>query len=207
MSSASKNASQKNPFSLPMGFIGRMAGWFMSFQNRTMNRIAIETLNVSPDDRVLEIGFGPGQAIKYLASNSQAQSITGVDPSPAMLEQATNVNKQAIESGRVVLIQGAVAALPFAANQFSKVFAVSTFHDWESRSAGLTEVKRVLKNEGKLVLCLRRKRKHPLPWSSPGLTLSELEDDLSLLKARGFRHVQLITRYFRRRIVCIIGIK
>lgn len=207
MSSASKDSSQQSQFSLPRGFIGRIAGWIMSLQNRAMNRITVEQLKIAPRDNVLEIGFGPGEAIKYLARKSQAHSISGVDPSPAMLEQAMSANKQLIEAGRVVLIQGTVAALPFAADRFGKVFAVSTFHDWESRSAGLTEVKRVLENDGTLVLCLRRARKHPLPWSSPGLTSLELDEDLGLLKSCGFKDVRLISRRIRRRIVCIVGTK
>jgi ubiquinone/menaquinone biosynthesis C-methylase UbiE len=207
MPTASNDSSQHSQFSLPNGFIGRIAGWIMALQNRTMNRITVEQLKIAPDDSVLEIGFGPGEAIKYLTRKSQARTITGIDPSPAMLEQAMSTNKQSIDAGRVMLIQGTVAALPFAADRFSKVFAVSTFHDWESRSAGLKEVRRVLKDDGKLVLCLRRARKHPLPWSSPGLTSSELNHDLGLIKSCGFKHVQLISRRMRRRIVGIVGTK
>jgi len=207
MSSASNDSSQHSQFRLPRGLIGRIAGWIMALQNRAMNRITVEQLKIAPDDNVLEIGFGPGEAIKYLARKSQARTIIGVDPSPAMLKQGMSANKQSVDAGRVMLIQGTVGALPFAADRFSKVFAVSTFHDWESRSSGLREVRRVLKDDGKLVLCLRRARKHPLPWSSPGLTSSELSQDLGLIKSCGFKAVQLISRRRRRRIVCIVAKK
>ena len=207
MSSASNDSSQHSQFRLPRGFIGRIAGWIMALQNRAMNRITVEQLKIAPDDNVLEIGFGPGEAIKYLARKSQARTIIGVDPSPAMLKQGMSANKQSVDAGRVMLIQGTVGALPFAADRFAKAFAVSTFHDWESRSAGLTEVKRVLENDGNLVLCLRQARKHPLPWSSPGLTVSELDEDLGLLKTAGFKEVRMIRRHFRQSIVCIVGSK
>lgn len=187
--------------------MGRIAGWIMSHQNRVMNRITIEELKISIDDKVLEIGFGPGEAIRYLASKTQTHNITGIDPSPAMLEQAMSANKHSIEAGRVALIQATVAALPFASDQFSKVFAVSTFHDWESRSAGLREIRRVLEIDGKLVLCLRRAPNHLLPWSSPGLTENELTEDLRLLKACGFYDVQLVARRRRGKIVCLVGTK
>src|SRR5436190_11969706 len=192
-------AKPYGPFKLPTSFIGRIAGWMMSRQNAAMNRAAVKQLKIEPSDRVLEIGFGPGQAIKLLATTSQAQMICGIDLSPVMLEQAAKSNRSSIEAGCVVLIRGTVSAMPFLDDHFTKVFAVSTFHDWESRSVGLNEAKRVLTNGGSLVLCVRREKKHPYPWSSPGLTSQELDADLALIKSLGYRNVRLFTRKLGRR--------
>src|SRR5947209_8447596 len=54
-------------FLRPHGFRGRAAGWVMATRgsNRERNIWAVGLLDVQPDDRVLEIGFGPGIAIVY----------------------------------------------------------------------------------------------------------------------------------------------
>jgi protein-L-isoaspartate O-methyltransferase len=51
-------------FGHPTGFWGRAAGLLMAHHtsNRRRNAWAVSLLDVHPEDRVLEIGFGPGIA-------------------------------------------------------------------------------------------------------------------------------------------------
>ena len=164
-----------------------------------MNQMAMEWLDVHTVDDVLEIGFGPGHGLELLLASTQAQIVAGIDPSPEMAQQALSRNRAATESGRLRLVVGTVEALPFADGQFSRIVTVSNFHVWPSRSAGLREVRRVLRAGGKLVICLRRAIEDPWPWSSPGLSLSTLREDHALLESLGFRNVQLATRKHRRK--------
>ena len=50
-------------FGEPTGWRGRALGRLMALKNARMSRVAVELLDVQPDDRGLEIGFGPGVAI------------------------------------------------------------------------------------------------------------------------------------------------
>jgi ubiquinone/menaquinone biosynthesis C-methylase UbiE len=177
----------------------------MAAQNAAMNRLAVAWLAAGADDAVLEIGFGPGRAIKRLVERTSAHSIAGVDLSLEMVEQAHNANRAAVDSGRVMLVRGSVAALPFEAGQFSRVFAVSNFHDWPARRAALLEVRRVLAGGGRLVLCLRRAPRHPHWWSSPGLSAHDLAADCELLRSVGFREVELRSSRLHRRIVGLLA--
>jgi ubiquinone/menaquinone biosynthesis C-methylase UbiE len=177
----------------------------MAYENRHMNQMAIEWLDVRPDDDVLEIGFGPGHGLELLLTSTRAQTVSGIDPSLEMAEQALSRNRAAAETGRLRLVAGTVESLPFADGKFSRVVAVSNFHVWASRSAGLREIHRVLRTGGKLVICLRRASENPWPWSSPGLSLSTLREDQSLLESRGFRDVQFATRKHRRRSTCLVA--
>ena len=142
----------------------------MLWQNRALNRIAVSNLEVGHDDTVLEIGFGSGAAIKLLTQYSDARHICGIDPSDVMMEEATARNEDAIAVGRVHLLRGTVLKLPFRNKEFSRVFAVSTFHDWKDRATGLREIRKVLRDNGRLLLCLRPASRVRLPWSLPGLT-------------------------------------
>ena len=49
-------------FGRPTGIVGRLVGLVMATRtsNRERNRRTIELLQIQPDDRVLEIGYGPG---------------------------------------------------------------------------------------------------------------------------------------------------
>jgi ubiquinone/menaquinone biosynthesis C-methylase UbiE len=191
-------------FRLPSGMVGRVAGWFMAWQNRSMNRFALCCLDVRRDDAILEIGFGPGEAIYRLAKNTPATRIVGIDPSEVMLEQARRRNESFIQRGRVSLVQGNVVNLPFESGRFSRVFSVSTFHDWEDRARGLAEIRRVLGGSGFLVLCLRRMPRHWIPWSAPGLSEKDLTEDRSFIAKQGFREVQQIADHLGRS-VCLIA--
>jgi ubiquinone/menaquinone biosynthesis C-methylase UbiE len=203
---ASQSVAQQQ-FSLPRGWLGRVAGWFMSAENRRMNQMAVDWLNVGPNDDVLEVGFGPGHAIELLVQKTTARSICGIDPSPEMVEQAMARNREPVDAGRVRLSVANVEALPFEDEAFSRVFAVSNFHVWESRREGLAEVYRVLAPRGLLVICLRRKLRSPWPWSSPGVSLERLRDDQRMIEAAGFRQVHMASRKARRTNVCLVACK
>src|ERR1700722_7169335 len=97
----------------PSGFPGSAIGHAMAIANRRPNRIAIAALEVAPGDTVLELGFGPGRAIKQLASAIGAGQVLGIDQSAIMLAQASRYNRRAIDDSRVELRHGHSDALPW----------------------------------------------------------------------------------------------
>ena len=58
------DAPLQSQFCLPRGVLGRVVGWVMSRENERMNRATVDLLRAGPQDHVLELGFGPGQAIE-----------------------------------------------------------------------------------------------------------------------------------------------
>jgi SAM-dependent methyltransferase len=197
--------SLRDQFRRPAGLIGRLVGWWMNLDNASMNETAVKLLDVGQQDSVLELGFGSGQAIGLLIQKTAAPAIAGVDPSVVMLEQARTRNEKAIGAGRVRLLQASVEELPFADNEFSKVFAVSNFHDWTSCRRGLAQVHRVLKRGGLLLICLRRAPRRPGLLKKPGITPNELAADIDLLRSAGFTEVQSIDRNIGQGLVCLLA--
>jgi ubiquinone/menaquinone biosynthesis C-methylase UbiE len=69
-----------------------------------------------------------------------------------MVEQAIARNSKAIEGGRIDLRQGSVEKLPFEDSSFTKALAINSMHVWTDAIAGLQEMRRVLKPEGRVAL-------------------------------------------------------
>jgi ubiquinone/menaquinone biosynthesis C-methylase UbiE len=69
-------------------------------------------MEVQPSDRVLEIGFGPGIAVREIARRATRGEVVGIDHSAVMRAQAARRNAAAIREGRVALIVASVEDLP-----------------------------------------------------------------------------------------------
>lgn len=107
-------------------------------------RVAVrEALELSPGQRCLDIGAGSGVSTVELSKSGAW--VVGVDISLGMLEQGR---------GKAVPLAAADAlALPFADSSFDALtisFAVRNLHDVD---AGLREMRRVLKPDGRIVVC------------------------------------------------------
>jgi ubiquinone/menaquinone biosynthesis C-methylase UbiE len=139
-------------FGRPRGMLGRLGGIVMARMNRACASWAVELLAVRSDDKVLEIGFGPGVGIELLAERTSAGYVAGVDPSREMVAQATARNAAAIKRGRVDLRHGSVESLPFLDDTFDRVLAVNSMQVWPDAVAGLRELRRVTKPDGRVAL-------------------------------------------------------
>ena len=181
--------SFNSQFAHPEGWAGRFVGMILALKNRERNAWAISMLDIKPDDHVLEIGFGPGQAIQEVVKLTPNGFVVGIDLSDAMVVQASKRNAAAIRSGRVLLQQGAESPLPFEDNKFNKVFAVNSMQFWSNPIEGLQEVRRVLKPGGRVVITIQ-----PM-WAKTEEEVQSVAKKLVFqLKQVGFKQVRLETR-------------
>jgi len=134
----------------PKGWCGHVAGAFMRFVNRGPNAAALGSLEVQATDDVLELGFGPGEAIRALARLAPHGRVWGVDQSAAMLAQARARNARGISLGRVRLLQATFDRLPVPDQSIDKVLAVNVAYFWDNPGAVLREIWRVLRPGGRI---------------------------------------------------------
>lgn len=127
----------------------------MRWQNRPDNQWAISLLKAGADNSILEVGFGPGQAIKMLARANPSIKIAGIEHSETMLTAASQLNQAEAATGRVNLQIGKAEQLPFADATFDKAFSVNCIYFWKEPITGLRELHRVLKPGGCAVITVR----------------------------------------------------
>src|ERR1700704_3742077 len=137
-------------FGRPKGVLGRLGGIIMARPNQECAAWVIGLLEIQRNDKVLEVGFGPGVGIRLLAGS--AGYVAGVDASGEMVQQATARNANVIQSGRVDLRHGSVESLPFENNTFDKALAINSMQIWPDAVGGLQEMRRVMRSGGRAAL-------------------------------------------------------
>ncbi len=192
-------------FGHPRGLLGRLAGRLMAVKNAEMHDLTVEVLDVQPDDRVLEIGFGHGRMLRMLAERASRGRVAGIDPSDVMVAQAARRNRDFLARGTVELVLGSVSKLPWEDGRFRKVCAVNSFQHWPAPAQDLLEVHRVLARDGLLVLSLRMHDPSGGRLSSPGFRAHEIGRVRALLRDAGFRDVRSEVRELGRRVTCVMA--
>src|SRR5215831_12913430 len=102
-----------------------------------------------PADAVLDVACGPG--LMACAFARVARHVTGIDLTPAMIEQA-KVMQQSDGLTNLTWHIGDVQPLPFADGLFSLVFTRYSFHHFLDPKAVLAEMVRVCTPGGRIVV-------------------------------------------------------
>lgn len=137
----------------PSGFGGRIVARLMNRGNRGINDRALELLDVSCGQRVLEVGFGGGRTLDVLLARSAF--VTGLDRAEDMVAAARRGRQELIGDGRLVLLHGDVHAVPARDGSFDRIVTVNTVYFWPNLEAALAELRRVLVPGGRVVIGIR----------------------------------------------------
>jgi SAM-dependent methyltransferase len=112
-------------------------------------QILIELSEVRKDDTVLDVACGPGIVTCEFAKH--AGHVTGVDITPAMIEQAKKRQQEHNLENLSWKVCDAVP-LPFADNSFSLVITRYSFHHLLAPGEALSEMIRVCKPGGRVMV-------------------------------------------------------
>jgi cyclopropane fatty-acyl-phospholipid synthase-like methyltransferase len=85
---------------------------------------AVDTLDVQPHDRLLEIGCGHGVAVSLVCEKLDGGSILAIDRSPTMIEAATRRNADHVAAGRASFQTASLHEADLGDARFDKVFAI-----------------------------------------------------------------------------------
>lgn len=178
----------------PAGFKGRLFGFFMEWINTPNYRLALELLEPKPGQALLEIGFGTGKLLEMLARHCEPLSIAGIDPTPTMIETAQRRLIPKREHQQLDLRCGVAEALPWGEAAFDAIYALNCFQFWENPQQAASEIKRVLRPGGQIVIIFRDHRKHAPDWLPNPISRKhdEIDGAMELFKAAGFAEVKLV---------------
>ena len=169
----------------PTGLFGRLMGRLMNRHNARMNAFALELLELTPADRVLEIGFGGGATLSTLIE--RAGFVAGIDRSQVMAERAKAQYAGDVAAGRAEFREGTIEALPFEAASFDKVCTVNTIYFWRSLEVGFAEIHRVLTLGGRAVIgFLPKSHMDRMGMPRDIFTARATEDVVAALENEGF---------------------
>lgn len=134
----------------PQGKLGNMQLKSMNKEHTPVSLWGLKHLNIKEDDVILDIGCGGGMNIKRMSE--KAKKVYGVDYSIESVKLSRQVNEDNIRLGKVEVLEGNVAALPFDDDSFDIVTALETVYFWPDIEKSFGEVRRVLKPGGTFLI-------------------------------------------------------
>jgi SAM-dependent methyltransferase len=191
-------------FGRPTGLPGRIAGGVMAHRasNRRRNAWVVSLLDVQRDDRVLEIGFGPGIAIRELSRKASEGYVCGLDHSAVMVQQAAKRNAEGVRRGQVDLRLGSAESLPAFEAPFDKVMAVNVALFWDRPVELLGNLRRVLRSGGRIALAFQPRG----PGATDEAATRTGQELVAALRDAGFSQVRLETFELKPAVVCALGV-
>ena len=91
---------------------------------------------------ILDVGFGNGVFTQAVSAAFSHSDITAVD---------TAVPKS-FSSDNITFMKGSVEQLPFVSESFDLVITVLSLHHWKEKNKGISEIYRVLKKGGRIII-------------------------------------------------------
>jgi SAM-dependent methyltransferase len=139
------------------------------------------------------------------AERARHSLVAGVDHSAAMVARAGRVFERALRAGRLTLHCAAAGTLPFAAGSFDKACSVNSIFYWPDLGRGLSELRRVLRPGGLLVLCFTsRAGLQARGFDRLGVRCYEPAEIVGAVAAAGFREAQAADHSDRHRTFHVI---
>lgn len=170
------------------GFAGAMGvciGLALLAMGRASARLAADLTGVSAGDTVVDIGCGPGGAVREAAR--RGATATGVDPAPVMLRLARAFTRR----GDITWITGTAERVPLPDGAATVAWSLATVHHWQDVDAGLAEMHRLLAPQGRLLAIERQIEHDATGFASHGWTLQQAEAFAARCRSTGFRDVSV----------------
>ncbi|KAA8958232.1 class I SAM-dependent methyltransferase [Mycobacterium sp.] len=182
------------------GPVGLVVGLIMLVAGRARARLVVDLAGVSESDRAVDIGCGPGNAVRA-AARRRAQ-VTGVDPATAMLRLARAMTR---DQAGVTWVHGSAENLPLPDGSATVAWSVASVHHWTDVAAGLAEVRRVLVTGGRFLAIERRVRPGATGLASHGWTDQQATTFADCCRSAGFDGVQVETTTLGRHVAQVVS--
>lgn len=129
------------------------AAWYVENYGEHPNcELAVRAADLKGHETVLDIGCGSGAAVRAAAGRLVDGSVIGIDPTPAMVGFAREQSRSQIAKGSARFVEAPAESLPVDDASIDVALAICSLHHWSDIAKGLSEIVRVLKPGGRLVV-------------------------------------------------------
>jgi len=168
------------------GAAGLIAALSMSVGRKSDARLAERLAELHPGDKAVDLGCGPGVAVRYAASHGAL--VTGIDPAPIMLRIARLLTRH---PSTVQYLEGVAEDIPLPEHSVSIAWSIATVHHWGEVDAGLREVRRVLVPAGRFVAIERETKPGAKGHASHGWSPQQAVDFMERCRELGYSDVRM----------------
>lgn len=137
----------------PSGLIGR---WVMTRALNTGNAelidATVEALELRPDDRYLDAGFGGGRSIVLAAKTIDLGHIYGIDYSSDMVTHGQKHFRRLIRESRLSLLASDFLDMPFRDGLMSAISTINTVYFWAEPQSTVAAFRRILRPGGRFAV-------------------------------------------------------
>jgi SAM-dependent methyltransferase len=174
----------------------------MLFGRGAMARAVSSLAVISARDVVVDVGCGPGTAVRRARREGAARAV-GIDPNSHMLLLASWVTTLRRMSG-VTFRDGSAEGIPLESASATVVWAIQSVHHWSDRRQGLEESLRVLAPGGRLILAERAVTPGARGLAAHGVTEDDANELAQLARQTGFADVLSRTVRAGRRTLVVV---
>jgi len=136
----------------PSGPFGRFLGSVWRREHARVNAEALAALEVRASDHALEVGSGPGEALREMAEHARSGAVVGLDVSALMVDLARRRNRAAIARGQVEVRQVDGVTLGLDGRTFDRILSVHCIYFWRDQEGMLAQLASKLRPGGRMVL-------------------------------------------------------
>jgi cyclopropane fatty-acyl-phospholipid synthase-like methyltransferase len=178
-------------FKRPSGLLGIWSSNRMVKSNQRKYDRLIMDLDLQAQDKLLEIGYGPGIGISMIAESCSSCTVHGIDFSQLMYKRASKYNKRFIDAGQVSLQYGDFLQVPVTQDDYDKVFCLNVVYFWKELKGPFTKVFSSLKKGGSFHMFMADE-KALIKMKTPDSIFNKyaLEQVVEALKVVGFESVE-----------------
>ena len=193
-------------FERPHGLLGRLAGLIMVKRpsNIKRNNWTVDLLALEADHEVLEIGCGPGLALKACAKSVMTGHVIGIDHSDLMVRQAQRGLSLEINKGFLEVRRAGLDELTRVLTGFDRVFSINVVQFFSDLDYAFKQIYACLNENGMAATTFQPRTKSPTREQAMAMAL-KIQIAMSDAGFKDIRNHELSLK--PAPAVCVTGLK
>lgn len=179
----------------PSGEKGIEMANMMNETNINMTRHSIQNLNISKENKILELGHGNAGHVEFLFEQVENLKYYGLEMSELMFQEARQINRNFVSQKQAFFSLYDGDKIPFEDESFDKIFTVNTIYFWQKPEELLLEIYRVLQPNGNFCITFAQEDfMKQLPFTQFEFELYSTEKAQQLIEKTPFKIVYTETQ-------------